>query len=70
MLSHNNFDQKLMIGYLARRSHAVIGSFNLFNLLPTGYYPSYVTVQKIERNEIEFFGNLNATELNALQLTK
>lgn len=70
MLSHNNFDQKLMIGYLSRRSHALIGSFNLFNLLPTGYYPSYVTVQNTEKNEIEFFGNLNAAELERLQLVK
>ncbi len=66
MLSHNNFGQKLMIGYLSRRSQALIGSFHLFNLLPTGYYPSYITVQKTEKNEIEFFGNLNAAELEAL----
>jgi Probable N6-adenine methyltransferase len=70
MLSHNSFDQKLMIGYLSRRSQALIGSFHLFNLLPTGYYPSYVTVQKTEKNEIEFLGNLSAIELEALHSNK
>ena len=68
MLSHNNFAQKLMISYLTRRSQAVIGSFGLFNLLPTAYYPSYVTVQKTEKNEIEFFGNLDAAELSSLHI--
>ena len=47
-----------MIGYLSRRSQALIGSFHLFNLMPTGYFPSYVTVQKTEKNEIEIFSNL------------
>lgn len=70
MLSHNNFDQKLLIGYLTRRSHAITGSFGLFNLSGTGYYPSYVTVQKTERNEIEFFGNLTPQELAAFRLDK
>ena len=70
MLSHNNFNQKLMIAYLSRRSQAIIGSFGLFNLLPTGNYPSYVTVQKTEKNEIEFFGNLTAPELEALKSEK
>jgi hypothetical protein len=59
MLSHNNFEQKLMLGYLTRRSSAVTGSFHLFNLQPTGYYPSYVTVQKTEKNQIEIFSNLD-----------
>ena len=70
LLSHNNFNQKLMTAYLSRRSEAIIGSFGLFNLLPTGYNPSYVTVQKTEKNEIEFFGNLNEAELEALQFNK
>jgi hypothetical protein len=59
MLSHNNFEQKLMMSYLSRRSSAITGSFHLFNLQPTGYYPSYVTVQKTEKNQIEIFSNLD-----------
>lgn len=58
MLAHNNFNQPLLIAYLHRRKDAVTGSFSPFKLVPTGYYPSYVTVQKTEKNEIEFFGNL------------
>lgn len=58
MLSHNNFEQRLMLSYLTRRSSAVTGSFHLFNLKPTGYFPSYVTVQRTEKNEIEIFSNL------------
>lgn len=59
MLSHNNFEQKLMICYLIRRSHAVTGSFYLFNLQPTGCHPSYVTVEQTEKNQIEIFSNLD-----------
>jgi hypothetical protein len=66
MLSHNNFDQPLLISYLRRRKDAVSGSFNPFKLQPTGFYPSYVTVQKIERNEIEFFGNLSKADMDDL----
>jgi len=67
MLSHNNFEQKLMLSYLTRRSGAVTGSFHLFNLKPTGYYPRYVTLQKTEKNKIEIFSNFGE-ESNKLLL--
>lgn len=66
MLAHNNFDQPLLISYLQRRKDAITGSFNLFKIEPTGFYPSYNTVQKIEKNEIEFFGNLSRSDTDAL----
>lgn len=70
MLSHNNFEQRLMLGYLKRRRSAVPGSFHLFNLKPTGYFPSYITVQKTEKNEIEIFSNLDDNELLKLSAEK
>ncbi len=69
MLSHNNFDHPIFISYVRRRANAIIGTFSPFKIEPTSFYPSYVTVQKIEKNEIEFFGNLNATALEALRCT-
>jgi len=58
VLSHYNFNQKLLISYLHRRNDAIIGTFTPFKLEPTGFYPSYTTIKKTETNKIEFFGNL------------
>lgn len=58
VLSHFNLEQKLLVSYLHRRTNAIIGTFVPFRLEPTGYFPAYVTVQKNEKNRIEFFGNL------------
>ena len=58
ILSHYDLDQKLLISYLHRRDNAIIGTFAPFKLEPTGFYPSYVTIKKAEKNKIEFFGNL------------
>ena len=58
VLSHYNLDQKLLISYLHRRDNAIIGTFTPFKLEPTGYYPSYATIKKTEKNKIQFFGNL------------
>src|SRR5262249_34989417 len=60
MLSRNDYSQPLLLSYLVRRSANVTGTFARFNLEPTGYRPGYQTVQKAERNDIEFFGNLGA----------
>ena len=67
LISHNHFEQPLLITYLQRRSAAILGAFAPFGLQPTGYLPSYQTVQAIERNTIEFFGNLGQEELVALR---
>ncbi len=66
LLSHHRFDQPLLISYLQRRSAAILGAFAPFGLQPTGYLPQYQTVQPVERNQIEFFGNLAAEQLLAL----
>jgi hypothetical protein len=58
MLSRNLYTQPMLVGYLVRRQSSILGTFSRFNLQPTGYRPQYLTVQKSERNEIEFYGNL------------
>jgi hypothetical protein len=45
------------ISYLRRRSDAILATFASFGLRPTGYRPAYETVQRINRNQIEFFAN-------------
>lgn len=66
MLSRNDFSQPLLVSYLKRRSEAILGAFAPFGLEPTGYLPSYQTVQPVERNEIEFFSNLPEEEIRRL----
>jgi hypothetical protein len=58
LLSHNQYTQPILVSYLTRRSANLMGTFSNFGLNPTGYMPDYRTVQKLERNEIEFYGNL------------
>ena len=60
VLAHYNLDQKLLISYLHRRNSAIIGTFTPFKLEGTGFYPSYTTIKKTEKNKIEFFGNLGS----------
>jgi hypothetical protein len=60
LLSRNLYTQPLLVSYLVRRQANLLGTFSRFGLEPTGYRPTYRTVQKAERNEIEFYGNLGA----------
>ena len=59
ILSRYGYNQPLLISYLRRRERNLVGTFARFNLAPTGYCPSYQTVRASERNDIEFFGNLD-----------
>ncbi len=65
-LSQFDFQQPLMLSYLKRRETAVLGTFTKFGLLPSGYFPTYQTVQRSERNDIEFFTNLDSDALQPL----
>jgi hypothetical protein len=58
MLSRNDYRQPLLVSYLVRRSSNLLGTFARFDLQPTGYHPGYQTVQKIGRNDVEFYGNI------------
>lgn len=66
LLSRYDTSQLLLICYLKRREANLLGAFAAFNLQPTGYNPGYLTVQAVERNEIEFYSNLPAGKLVAL----
>lgn len=57
MLSHHDFTQRLVIGYLTRRANAILSTFAPFGLRGTGFRPGYETVDNFERNEIELFAN-------------
>ena len=58
LLSRHDYQQPLLISYLVRRAPNLLGTFARFGLAPTGYRPSYQTVQAVERNAIEFFSNI------------
>lgn len=59
MLSKYNFESNIMISYLKRRESSILGTFYRFNLKPTGFYPTYQTVDtKGEKNKIEFYSNI------------
>jgi hypothetical protein len=66
-LAHYNFSQPLLISYLQRRATNILGTFSPFQLVATGYYPGYQTVQKIDRNKIEFFSNLDEQTIEHLK---
>jgi hypothetical protein len=66
LLSRYDTNQPLLICYLKRREANLLGTFATFNLQPTGYNPSYLTVQAVDRNEIEFYSNLPPEKLAAL----
>jgi hypothetical protein len=66
MLAHERFDQPLLLSYLRRRSNALLGTFSPFTLEPTGFCPGYVSVQRAERNDVEFFGNLGVDKHRVL----
>ena len=57
LLCHYDFETKLMISYPVRRRNAIMGTFAPFGLRSTGCRPGYLTVQKCEKNDIEFYAN-------------
>lgn len=57
LLCHFDLTRKVMISYPRRRADAVVKVFAPFDLRPTGCKPGYLTVQKCEKNDIEFFAN-------------
>jgi hypothetical protein len=59
LLCHFDLTRKVMISYPVRRQNAILGTFAPFNLAPTAYHPTYLTVQKCEKNEIEFYANFD-----------
>lgn len=61
-----DFGQRLMVSYLSRRASALERAFGPFSLKATGFFPSYATVEKSRKNQIEFFGNLGEEELTRL----
>jgi hypothetical protein len=67
-LAHYNDNQALLISYLHRRANKIVGTFSPFKLVATGYFPSYQTVQAVERNKIEFFSNLDDAYIAQLRL--
>jgi hypothetical protein len=64
ILSNYDFNQNLLITYLKRRSSNIIGTFSKFNLKPTNVMAEYITVQNCQRNDIEFFSNIDDKILN------
>ncbi|MCB0082959.1 MAG: hypothetical protein KDE47_18595 [Caldilineaceae bacterium] len=59
LLSHNDFAQPLLVGYLKRREAAILGTFAKFGLQSTGYQLGYQTVKPIEKNVVELYSNLD-----------
>ena len=57
MLSHYNYNQKLLIMYLERRQLNIMNTFCGFNILPYNYIPEYQTVKVCEKNRVIAFSN-------------
>ena len=54
MLVHFDYQKPILIAFLIRRAHAILGTFTPFVLQPTGYRPGYITLQ---HPDIEFYSN-------------
>ncbi len=67
VLARNDFRQPLLVSFLRRRAWAIVGTFAPFGLEPTGYRPTYQTVDRTERNEVEFFSNLSDEQIERLR---
>lgn len=61
LLSRYDPAQPLLISYLTRRAAPFLRAFAAFGLVPTDFYPSYVTVDPSARNEIAFFSNVDVS---------
>lgn len=59
LLCRFDLGHKVMISYPIRRQNAILNVFAPFGLAPTGWRPEYLTVQKSQRNEIEFYANFD-----------
>ena len=57
-LSRNDYRQPLLLSYLRRREAKLLQTFARFRLASTGFFPTYETVQPIEKNEIALYGNV------------
>ena len=61
-LAHHDFGRPLLFTYLRRRQAKVIDVFRPFGLRPTGFLPTYRSVRKLGKFEVELFGNLPEEE--------
>ena len=59
MLSRNDYRQPLLLSYLHRREAKLLQTFARFHLAPTGFFPTYQTVQPSKKNEIALYGNVD-----------
>lgn len=59
LLARFDLSQPLLISYLTRRAHAIESVFAPFGLRATGVRAGYLTVQRSERNDIQWFANFD-----------
>jgi len=57
-LAHHDTATPLLVAWLRRRQGKFLEVFSPFGLEPTGFLPSYETVPKLGKFEIELFGNV------------
>jgi len=62
MLARHDFAHPLLITWLRRRQSAILGTFAPFGLRPTGFLPTYLTVKKLGKFEVEMYGNLSEAQ--------
>ncbi len=67
MLSRNDYRQPLLLSYLRRRETKLLQTFARFHLAPTGFFPTYQTVQPSKKNEIALYGNVEEALLSKLR---
>jgi hypothetical protein len=69
LLARNDYGQPLLLAYLKRRQEKILEVFEPFGLEPTGFLPTYRSVVKLGKFEVEIVSNLPDQDLLALTRT-
>ncbi len=56
-LAQNDFQQRIWLTYLDRRSEKLLNAFSDFQLRPSDFFPQYQTVEDCDKNRIRLFCN-------------
>lgn len=58
-LHHFDTSRSVLVCFLERRENAILGTFSPFGLGPTNFYPTYKTVQRVDKNVVRFYSNFD-----------
>jgi hypothetical protein len=58
LLSHGDYHRPIIVNYWVSKSRDITSAFASFGLKPTGYRPTYTSIQNTGRNAMQLYSNL------------